>query len=154
MQADTLIADKAFDADERVIAPLAAAGKTAVIPPKRKQRDRLATTTNTSTKQASPASRDFFAKLKQFRAIATPLRQDRAQLPRRHPPDCRPYLAQLRTGPSAPVNKFHRGIHHAVDPQPRAVGQLRWPLLKEAPRRPPVLRRPPYGPSTHPTPRV
>ena len=31
MQADTLIADKAFDADERVIAPLAAAGKTAVI---------------------------------------------------------------------------------------------------------------------------
>ena len=28
MQADTLIADKAFDADERVIEPLAAAGKT------------------------------------------------------------------------------------------------------------------------------
>jgi hypothetical protein len=27
-QADALIADKAFDADERVIAPLAAAGKT------------------------------------------------------------------------------------------------------------------------------
>ena len=34
MEADTLIADKAFDADERVIEPLAAAGKTAVIPPK------------------------------------------------------------------------------------------------------------------------
>ena len=34
MQADTLIADKAFDAEERVIAPLAAAGKTAMIPPK------------------------------------------------------------------------------------------------------------------------
>jgi hypothetical protein len=34
MQANTLIADKAFDAEERVIAPLAAAGKTAVIPPK------------------------------------------------------------------------------------------------------------------------
>jgi transposase len=31
MQADTLIADKAFDADERVIMPLAAAGKTVVI---------------------------------------------------------------------------------------------------------------------------
>jgi transposase len=29
MQAATLIADKAFDADERVLAPLAAAGKTA-----------------------------------------------------------------------------------------------------------------------------
>ena len=34
MRAETLIADEAFDADERVIAPLAAAGKTAVIPPK------------------------------------------------------------------------------------------------------------------------
>jgi hypothetical protein len=33
MQADTLIADKAFDADERVIQPLAARGKDAVIPP-------------------------------------------------------------------------------------------------------------------------
>jgi len=32
--ADMLIADKAFDADERVLAPLAAAGKTAVIPPR------------------------------------------------------------------------------------------------------------------------
>ena len=29
-----LIADKAFDADERVLEPLAAAGKTAVIPPR------------------------------------------------------------------------------------------------------------------------
>ena len=34
MQADTLIADKAFDADERVPEPLADAGKTAVIPPR------------------------------------------------------------------------------------------------------------------------
>ena len=38
MQAETLIADKAFDADERVIQPLAAAGKTAVIPPKANRR--------------------------------------------------------------------------------------------------------------------
>jgi len=35
MEADMLIADKAFDADNRVLAPLAAAGKAAVIPPKR-----------------------------------------------------------------------------------------------------------------------
>ncbi len=34
MQADMLIADKAFDADQRVIQPLEAAGKAAVIPPK------------------------------------------------------------------------------------------------------------------------
>ena len=34
MQADTLIGDKAFDADARVFEPLAKAGKTAVIPPR------------------------------------------------------------------------------------------------------------------------
>jgi hypothetical protein len=32
MQADTLIADKAFDADERLMIPLSAAGKAVVIP--------------------------------------------------------------------------------------------------------------------------
>src|ERR1700721_1361771 len=34
MQADTLIADKAFDADEGVLEPLAAAGKPGVLPPR------------------------------------------------------------------------------------------------------------------------
>jgi transposase len=69
MEADTLIADKAFDADERVLEPLATAGKTAVIPPR--------------TNRSSPRDYDhqlytarhlienFFAKIKQFRAIAT-----------------------------------------------------------------------------------
>ena len=69
MEADTLIGDKAFDADERVLEPLAAAGKTAVIPPR--------------TNRSSPRDYDrelyaarhliesFFAKLKQSRAIAT-----------------------------------------------------------------------------------
>jgi transposase len=69
MEADTLIADKAFDADARVLEPLASAGKTAVIPPR--------------TNRSSPRDYDrelyaarhlienFFAKLKQFRAIAT-----------------------------------------------------------------------------------
>lgn len=69
MQADMLIADKAFDADKRVIEPLQAAGKAAVIPPK--------------ANRASPRSFDrhiykarhlienFFARIKQFRAIAT-----------------------------------------------------------------------------------
>jgi transposase len=33
MQADALLAHKAFDADERVIEPLLAAGKKVVIPP-------------------------------------------------------------------------------------------------------------------------
>ena len=69
MEADTLIGDKAFDADERVLEPLAAAGKSAVIPPR--------------SNRASPREYDralyaarhlienFFAKIKQFRAIAT-----------------------------------------------------------------------------------
>jgi hypothetical protein len=35
MAAEALLADKAYDADERVIGPLEAAGKTAVIPSKK-----------------------------------------------------------------------------------------------------------------------
>ena len=69
MEADTLIADKAFDADARVLEPLAAAGKTAVIPPR--------------TNRSSPRDYDrelyaarhlvenFFCSLKAFRRIAT-----------------------------------------------------------------------------------
>lgn len=69
MQADTLIADKAYDADERVIAPLAKAGKQAVIPPKSNRRnprdyDRHAY-------KARHLVENFFARLKQYRAIAT-----------------------------------------------------------------------------------
>ncbi len=69
MQADTLIADKAFDADERVIAPLAAAGKTAVIPPKTNRR--LFRDYDRDLYMARHLIENFFAKLKQFRAIAT-----------------------------------------------------------------------------------
>ena len=69
MQADTLIGDKAFDADERVLEPLAAAGKTPVIPPKlnraiRRDYDR-------DLFKARHLIENFFARLKQFRAIAT-----------------------------------------------------------------------------------
>jgi transposase len=69
LAAATLIADKAFDAEERVLKPLAQAGKAAVIPPK------------ANRKQPRPYDRDlykarhlienFFARLKQYRAIAT-----------------------------------------------------------------------------------
>jgi transposase len=68
MQADTLLADRAFDADKRVIEPLLRAGKTPVIP------------SMPGRKQPRPYDRDlfsarhlienFFCKLKQFRAIA------------------------------------------------------------------------------------
>jgi transposase len=69
MQADTLIADKAFDADERVITPLAEAGKTVVIPPKANRR--LLRHYDRDLYMARHLIENFFAKLKQFRAIAT-----------------------------------------------------------------------------------
>ena len=37
--ADTVLADKAYDADERVIKRLSAQGKSAVIPPKRNRKE-------------------------------------------------------------------------------------------------------------------
>jgi len=69
MQADMLIADKAFDADKRVIEPLAAAAKTAVIPPKANRR--LLRDFDRDLYKARHLIENFFAKLKQFRAIAT-----------------------------------------------------------------------------------
>jgi transposase len=69
MQAKVLIADKAFDADERVIEPLAAAGKAAVIPPKANRRSPRRF--DRHLYKARHLIENFFAKLKQFRAIAT-----------------------------------------------------------------------------------
>jgi transposase len=69
MKADTLLADKAFDADERVIEPLLAAGKTPVIPPKSNRK-----TPRTFDKELYKARHlieNFVCKLKEFRAIAT-----------------------------------------------------------------------------------
>ena len=90
LEAETLIADKAFDADQRVLEPLAEAGKVAVIPPRqsRKEPRALALAGKTAvipSKANRQVIRDydrhlykarhlienFFAKLKQFRAIAT-----------------------------------------------------------------------------------
>ena len=69
MQADMLLADKAFDADERVIAPLLAAGKIPVIPPKaNRKRPRQYDKELYKTRHLIE---NFFAKIKQFRAIAT-----------------------------------------------------------------------------------
>src|SRR5262245_17925735 len=69
LQASALLADKAFDADKRVIEPLLKAGKTPVIPsvpgrtkPRPYDRDLFA---------ARHLVENFFCRLKQFRAIAT-----------------------------------------------------------------------------------
>ena len=69
MDADTLIADKAFDADARVREPLAAAGKTAVIPP-RANRSSMRDY-DRQLYGARHLIENFFSKVKQFRAIAT-----------------------------------------------------------------------------------
>ena len=67
MQADTLLADKAFDADLRVIEPLLAAGKKLVIPPKSNRKlQRLY-----EMYKARHLMENFYCKLKQYRAIAT-----------------------------------------------------------------------------------
>ena len=67
--AETVIADKAFDADERVIEPLAKAGKTAVIPPRSNRKNPR--DYDKDLYAARHLIENFFGKLKQFRAIAT-----------------------------------------------------------------------------------
>ena len=69
MEADALLADKAFDADKRVIEPLLKAGKTPVIPsmPGRKQPRHY----DRDLFKERHLIENFFCKLKQFRAIAT-----------------------------------------------------------------------------------
>jgi len=67
--APTVIADKGYDADVRVLAPLRAAGKTAVIPPRRNRTTRREY--DRELYQARHLIENFFCRLKQFRAIAT-----------------------------------------------------------------------------------
>ena len=69
MEAEALIADRAFDADARVLEPLAAAGKAAIIPPRRRRRQKR--NYDRHLYKARHLVENFFARLKQFRGIAT-----------------------------------------------------------------------------------
>jgi transposase len=69
LQAETLIADKAYDAEERVLRPLEQAGKTPVIPPRSNRKTPRAY--DEDLYKARHLIENFFAQLKQFRAIAT-----------------------------------------------------------------------------------
>jgi transposase len=69
LQADTLLADKAYDVDKRVINPLLAAGKTAVIPSKSNRR--TPRPFDREMYKTRHLIENFFCKLKQFRGIAT-----------------------------------------------------------------------------------
>ena len=69
IRADTLLADKAYDADERVLKLLAMAGKAAVIPPKANRK--IQREYDKELYKSRHLNENFFAKLKQYRAIAT-----------------------------------------------------------------------------------
>jgi len=69
MTANLLIADRAFDADRRVLDRLAAAGKSAVIPPRPNRV--MPREFDRELYKERHLIENFFCKLKQFRAIAT-----------------------------------------------------------------------------------
>jgi transposase len=69
IEADILIADKAFDVDKRVREPLESAGKTAVIPSRRSRENPC--DYDKELYKERHLIENFFCKLKQYRAIAT-----------------------------------------------------------------------------------
>src|SRR4051812_5962568 len=69
LSAGAVIADKAYDADDRVVQPLKQAGTEAVIPPRSKRR--TARNYDRELYKARHLIENFFCKLKHFRAIAT-----------------------------------------------------------------------------------
>jgi transposase len=69
VRADIVIADKAYDADERVIQLLQRAGKSFVIPPRSNRKNPRAY--DEELYEARHLIENFFARLKQYRAIAT-----------------------------------------------------------------------------------
>jgi len=68
-QADAVIADKAYDAQARVIEPLLKAGKAIVIPPRSTRKDQR--DYDRHVYKARHLIENFFAGLKQYRCIAT-----------------------------------------------------------------------------------
>ena len=69
LEAKALLADKAYDADERVIKPLEEAGIIPVIPPKRHRKNPRKF--DKPLYEARHLIENFFCWAKQFRAIAT-----------------------------------------------------------------------------------
>ena len=69
LEAPILIGDKGYHADQRVLQPLAQAGKTAVIPPKANRT--VPRDYDRDLYRTRHLIENFFCQLKQFRAIAT-----------------------------------------------------------------------------------
>ncbi len=68
ISAKTILADKGYDADVRVLEPIARAGKTAVIPPKRHRTNKRFY--DKHLYQARHLIENFFGKLKEFKRTA------------------------------------------------------------------------------------
>jgi transposase len=68
VEAEVLLGDKAYDAQERVIGPLTHRGIEVVIPPKKNRKEQR--NYDQILYKARHLSENFFAKLKQYRAIA------------------------------------------------------------------------------------
>jgi transposase len=69
IKATTILADKAYDADERVLEPMREAGKIAVIPPKANRK--IQREYDKELYKSRHLIENFFAKIKQYRGIAT-----------------------------------------------------------------------------------
>lgn len=69
LEAKTILADKGYDADDRVLNPLREAGKEIVIPPKKNRKDQREY--DKELYKARHLIENFFCRLKQYRAIAT-----------------------------------------------------------------------------------
>jgi len=69
LEADALLADKAYDADQRVLEPLRDAGIEPVIPSKANRKEPRFY--DKDLYKARSLIENFFCKFKQFRAIAT-----------------------------------------------------------------------------------
>ena len=68
-QGQTIIADKGYDAQERLVQPLKDKGKTVVIPSRSNRKQHR--TYDKDLYKARHLVENFFARLKQYRAIAT-----------------------------------------------------------------------------------
>jgi len=69
LEAATILADKGYDADDRVLIPLRKAGKEIVIPPKKNRKEQRIY--NRELYKTRHLIENFFCRLKQYRAIAT-----------------------------------------------------------------------------------
>ena len=86
VQADIVIADKAYDADERVILPLKQAGKSFVIPPRSNRKNPRAY--DEALYEARHLIENFFARTQAISRYRHALRQNGPQLSGGHLP-CR-----------------------------------------------------------------